>query len=150
MDIKKIISSDKVISLSGNTKKEIFDELLTVVDAYSAVDIQEVKSALWQRERMIATGIGNGLGLPHVRLSTFANPLVIVGVCENSIEDYNSVDDIPIDIVVFIAASDEDKTKYLDLLKTISGTFKETALHEAIRDCAGDTEAIYNAIIKSV
>ena len=81
---------------------------------------------------MMPTGVGQGLGLPHIRVERMDEPVILVGVCANPIADYETRDGNPVRVIVFIAADDADQEGYLGLLSSVSAKMRNNALIEEI------------------
>jgi PTS system nitrogen regulatory IIA component len=77
---------------------------------------------------MMTTGVGGGLALPHIRVAGFPSPVIVIGLCKTPIQDYKSLDDVPVQMIVFIAADEEDQEGYLKLLGSVSGSLKDRSV----------------------
>jgi PTS system nitrogen regulatory IIA component len=77
---------------------------------------------------MMTTGVGFGLALPHVRLNTIPDPVVVIGVTNKPIEDYESQDEEPVRVLVFIVAPDRNQQEYLQLLGSISRRLRQSEI----------------------
>jgi nitrogen PTS system EIIA component len=116
----KFISKESIFILDGNTKYEIIENLITEAAKQSKIDRDTIARLTWHREKMMTTGVGFSLALPHIRINEIPDPVVLVGICENPIEDYESQDEKPIRVVIFIIAPDQNQEMYLQLLGSIS------------------------------
>ena len=86
------------------------------------------------------------LALPHIRINDILHPYVLIGVCENPIEDYQGQDDLPVRVIVLTVAPDEDQEAYLQLLSSISRRFRNPDLLDSLIDAVGNTVQIYDII----
>ena len=136
------LQPDAVLILEGKTKKEVLEEIITYATTRCTLDDIQLREAIWKREKMMTTGIGNGLALPHIRVAGFPAPLVIVARCEKpiSIDDYKTIDREPVRLVVFLAADEKDQDAYLKILGSISGKLKDKALMDEILAAPGKEE----------
>ena len=139
------LQPDAVLMLEGKTKKEVLEEIITYATTRCTLDDIQLREAIWKREKMMTTGIGNGLALPHIRVAGFPSPLVIVGLCQNPITDYRTLDNEPVRLIVFLAADEKDQEAYLKILGSISVKLKEKALMEEIL-AATDKQQIYSIL----
>ena len=122
------INEDSVMVLRGATKLEIMDELITRAAELTKLNRDMIYRMTWKREQMMTTGVGNGLALPHIRATDIPEPVVIVGVTETPITDYQSQDDQPVRVVVFTVAPDENPEAYLQLLGSVSRKLRNPEL----------------------
>ena len=128
MSFTKYITKDSIVVLHGKNKIEILDELITRAADLSKLDRDLIFRLVWKRERMMTTGVGNGLGLPHIRVGNIPEPVILIGVCANPVTDYQSQDDQPVTVVVFIVAADSDQEAYLQLLGSVSRKMRSPEL----------------------
>ena len=124
----KFLTKDSVIVLHGEDKKTVFDQMVAQVADLAHLDRDVVSRLVWKRENMMPTGVGQGLGLPHIRVERMDNPVIIVGVCANPIADYETQDGEPVRVIVFIAADDARQDDYLSLLSSVSSKMRNADL----------------------
>ena len=128
IDFGKFLTKDSIVVLLGKDKKSVFDQLVAQVSDLAHIDRDVVSRLVWKRENMMPTGVGQGLGLPHIRVERMDQPVILVGVCTNPIEDYETQDGNPVRVIVFIAADDADQEGYLGLLSSVSSKMRNTDL----------------------
>ena len=129
----KYISKDSIFILDGTTKYEVLETLITEASKQSKIDRDTIARMTWHREKMMTTGVGFSLALPHIRINEIPNPVVLVGICKNPIEDYESQDEQPIRVIIYIIAPDQNQEAYLQLLGSISRKLRhEGIIHELI------------------
>ena len=139
------LEADSVLILEGDTKKKVLEEIISYATTRCTLDDIQLREAIWKREKMMTTGIGNGLALPHIRVAGFPAPLVIVGRCQNEITDYRTLDNAPVRLIVFLAADEKDQEAYLKILGSISVKLKDKDLMAEIMAAPGTAE-IYNIL----
>ena len=124
----KFLTKDSIVVLHAEDKKTAFDQLVAKVADIAHLDRDVVSRLVWKRENMMPTGVGQGLGLPHIRVERMDNPVIIVGVCANPIADYETQDGEPVRVIVFIAADDAKQEDYLGLLSSVSSKMRNADL----------------------
>ena len=67
MKISDILTEDLVVTgLEGKSKDEIINHLIDLVSASPKVlDREKVRKAIFEREKIMSTGVGNGFAIPH-------------------------------------------------------------------------------------
>jgi len=100
-------------------------------------------AAIFERERVSSTGIGNGIAVPHAKLPTIEGFALAVGLSRHGIA-FDAKDGEPVRIVVMIAASDQEREAYLRVLATVASILKREAVCDAILD-AGDPQEVIAA-----
>ena len=86
----KYLQPDSILLLEGETKKSALEEIITYATTRCTLDDTQLREAIWKREKMMTTGIGNGLALPHIRVAGFPAPLVIIGLSEDSRQHFRN------------------------------------------------------------
>ena len=124
----KFLTKDSIVVLHAEDKKTAFEQLVAKVSDLAHLDRDVVSRLVWKRENMMPTGVGHGLGLPHIRVERMDNPVIVVGVCANDITDYETQDGEPVRVIVFIAADDAKQEDYLGLLSSVSSKMRNTEL----------------------
>ena len=142
----KYLDSNCILLLEGNTKKAVLDEVITLATTRCTLDESQLRELIWKREKMMTTGVGHGLALPHIRVPGFPVPLVIIGICREPIADYKSLDNEPIRLIVFIAADERDQEAYLKLLGSVSAKLKEPSVIDHIFENGKDKQKILSIL----
>ncbi|MBO5821633.1 MAG: PTS sugar transporter subunit IIA [Lentisphaeria bacterium] len=146
-DFSQYVDKDSVMTLVGKTKLEVMDQLISRAADITKLSRDLIFRLVWKREQMMTTGVGGMLALPHIRINDILHPYVIVGVCENPIEDYQGQDDQPVRVIVFTVAPDENQEAYLQLLSSISRRLRNPKLIEQMIGTVGNTVDLL-AVIK--
>ena len=145
-EFTKYLHPDAILLLQGENKKSVLEEIIIYATTRCTMNESQLREAIWKREKMMTTGVGSGLALPHIRVSNFPSPLVIVGVCKNPITDYKSLDNGPVQLIVFLAADEKDQESYLKILGSMSGKLKDKAIVEAILAAGDDKNRIFDIL----
>ncbi len=148
MNLKNILTEDCVCQLQATSKEPAILELVDLVAKTGRIqNIKELKECLFYRERLMSTGIGLGIGIPHVRLEGVGEPVVALGVQRQGISDYESIDGQEVKIVILIVV---EKTRHKDHIQLLS-LFMESLREETTRKAllsASSLEEIYELIVK--
>ena len=142
----KYLQQDSILIVDGETKKKVLDAIIAHACTRCTMDEDQIREAIWKRERMMTTGVGKGLALPHIRINGFPSPLVIVAVCRNPVTDYKTLDEEPVTLAVFFAADERDPEAYLKLLGSISSRLKEDNVIANIRAAGDDRAKIFDIL----
>ncbi len=130
----KFIAKESIFILNGTTKLEVLNSLITEAAKQSKIDRDTIVRLTWHREKMMTTGVGFSLALPHIRVNEIPDPVVLVGICKNPIEDYESQDEQPIRVIIFIIAPDQNQELYLQLLGSISRKLRHPEIIQELID----------------
>ena len=142
MKISDYLAPERVIFLKSATKADALEELIQAVKGFSEdITLEELRKAVWEREEMMSTGIGQGIGIPHVRLPGLEKITMAVGISRAGIADYESLDNKPVHIIVLIAVPQGQHELYIRLLAEIVGILKREDLRRAIIEAKDASEA---------
>lgn len=141
--VKNILSPDRIVFINHTTKRDALVELANNLSTAPQVKYSdELVTEILKREELMSTAIGRGIAIPHVRLSSVTDLVMSVGICKKDIIDYQSIDEIPVRILIMIAAAYNQHTYYLQTLSFFSSKLKEKALRDKLLD-ASTPEEVY-------
>ena len=147
-EFRKSLDTNCILVLEGTTKKAVLEEIIALATTRCTLDESQLRELIWKREKMMTTGVGRGLALPHIRVPGFPVPLVIIGICKNPITDYKSLDSEPIRLIVFIAADERDQDAYIRLLGSVSSKLKDQAVVDEIFEVMKNKKKVIAALSK--
>ena len=92
MKLKQYLKEKNVFVSEETTKLEVLKESASVCAEASGIDSSILLKAIKHRESLMSTGVGQGLGVPHVRLAEIKRPVLTVAICPKGIDDYEAMD----------------------------------------------------------
>lgn len=142
MEIIDLITQNHCRILQSKTKTEVLLELIEIVDAEGSVkDIDGLKKEIFYREQIMSTGIGQGVGIPHVRFSGVSDPIILVGIKQDGIADYESLDGELVKLVFMILVNEDQHKEYLRILSLLVHRIKDDAFRNLLSSAKNDGEA---------
>ncbi|HVG94490.1 MAG TPA: PTS sugar transporter subunit IIA [Planctomycetota bacterium] len=125
IDIKDHLDISRVTDLVGSTKEAVLEEMVALIASCDAVtDRAALLAAVRERERVLSTGIGLGIAIPHAKIPGVTRFVVAVGRHAHGIE-FDAIDGRPVHLVVLIAGPQDAQDRYLRLLARLSGRLKQ-------------------------
>ena len=144
--VKNILSPDRIVFIEHTTKRDALVELANNLSTAPQVKYKdELVTEILKREELMSTAIGRGIAIPHVRLSSVTDLVMSVGICKKNIIDYQSIDEIPVRILIMIAAAYNQHTYYLQTLSFFSSKLKEKDLRDKLLS-ASTSEEVYELL----
>ena len=131
-------SNSFIPSLKATTRFDAIRELAEV-SGIKSIPLDDVVKAVVERERVLPTGMGHELALPHARIPYMKETQVAVGISAAGI-DFDSPDGSLAHIVVLSLVPADDLTKSLALYREIVGTFRDEALRDDLKRVKNYTE----------
>ncbi len=131
--VSSVLTPERVLLLPEGNKAGVLGQLIDSLSRAPEVrNASVLRSGMLERERLMSTGIGFGVGVPHVRSDAVSDLIMAVAVCKKGIEDYDSLDGMPVTIVCMLAARADQHTEYLRTLSSISSRLKDAPVRKEL------------------
>ena len=145
MNISDFLSPTNVLlGVSVSDKARLLHQLSTHAANELGLDPNHVSEAIATREALGSTGVGNGVALPHARVSNLERPFGLLARLQHGI-DFAAIDDQPVDIVFLLLIPEEAKGTQLNALACIARKLRDPAALQDVRR-APDRESLFEAI----
>ncbi len=142
MGLAKLLRPEFVL-LDGPpvSKGEIIRALVEpLADAELVQSVSQVTRALLDRERVMSTGVGGGVALPHAQSSAVSSFAVAIARPKEAI-DFQALDEKPVRLV-FLAVGPEDRTGLMRVLTRISRLLYTGDLQKRLLKAATAAEVV--------
>ncbi len=148
LEVSTYIKPERVISLASADKKQVIDLLADLLATDPVVkNGEQMKKAVWEREKQLSTGIGDGVAIPHARTNAVSDFAVALARIEAGV-DFGAVDNKPVHLVFMIVASDTQDKTYIKLLSRLMLRMKNTELVEKLLKAKGENE-LYQILVET-
>lgn len=145
-----ILTLDRVIVLDSANKENVLTNLVDLLAVSPSIrNRDDLLKGIFAREELMSTGIGFGVGIPHVRIEAVTDLVMAVAVCKEAIKDYASLDNQPVQIVCMLAARSDQHTKYIRALAAVSNRLKDKATRANIIE-SNDPAFIYQQLTAEI
>ena len=149
MNINDMLSNNAfLVNFEGTSKKQVLEELSKLAEIELGINSRELLENLTKREKLGSTAVGNGIAIPHANVTDIDNTYVFVSTLVNGL-DFNSADDLPVDIVFLLIAPDNKGSEHLQALALISRLLRNKELTTKLRGCKS-AESAFAVISQSV
>jgi fructose-specific phosphotransferase system IIA component len=106
--------------VAGISKGEIIDQMIQIISTSPKVlDIEKVRTAIFDREKIMSTGVGNGFAIPHGKTDAVTDVVAAFAVTAKAI-DYESLDEQPVRLIFLLVGKDSMVGPHIKLLSRIS------------------------------
>ncbi len=142
MEIHELLSPDGVVAnLKANSKKQALQELASRAARLTGLHERQIFETLLERERLGTTGVGNGIAIPHGRITGLPKLYGLFARVERPI-DFDSIDEMPVDLVFLLLAPESAGADHLKALARVSRLLRDKGICEKLRG-ADSADAIY-------
>ncbi|RMF61172.1 MAG: PTS sugar transporter subunit IIA [Calditrichaeota bacterium] len=133
------------IPLTETTKLEVIKELLSVLVEQKVVNNpDEVLTAILEREKIMTTGVGNGVAIPHCKTRHATDFAIAMGIHPTGI-DFQSLDNKPTQIVFLLIGPEDKPGTHIRLLSRISRIISREKVRQQILQCSSPQD-VYNIL----
>jgi fructose-specific phosphotransferase system IIA component len=107
-------------NLPGTSKEEIIDSMIRLVgNSRNVLDKEKVRQAIFEREKIMSTGVGNGFAIPHGKTDAVKDIVAAFAITERPV-DYQALDEQPVRLVFLLVGRDSLVGPHIKLLSRIS------------------------------
>ncbi len=128
LPLAALIDGDSFIAnLSGDTTDGAIREMAAAAARRTGLDAGLIAERAIERESIMSTGIGEGIAVPHARMSQIERPCVIAALSPAGI-DFDAPDGMPAHIVFLILTPPGDQDSQIRILAEISRVFSDDSI----------------------
>ncbi|MEI6860308.1 MAG: PTS IIA-like nitrogen regulatory protein PtsN [Shewanella sp.] len=145
MKLSSILQPECTTCATPGSKKKVL-ELISDLAAvqYPTLSSQEIFESLLAREKMGSTGIGNGIAIPHGRLSNISQPVAVLIKCEEPIS-FDAIDKQPVDLVFALLVPADQCEQHLGTLSSMAEKLSDKLIVKQLRKSQNESE-LYQVI----
>jgi len=124
MDIFHYMDPQLVIFLNSRTRDETLYQMVHHIHQVGKVkDEADFYQAIIERERIVSTGIGMSIAIPHAKLPCYDHFFIAIGILQKPV-DWNALDGAPVQLIFMIGGPDDKQTEYLQILSALTRAIK--------------------------
>jgi PTS system fructose-specific IIC component len=140
MKVSEYLNEDNVLlNVEAKDKYELIDKLIEVASKSGKIfDKEKVREAVYEREKILSTGVGKGFAVPHGKTDA-VNDIVLAFAITKEPLDYEALDNQPVRLVMLMVGKDNLVSSHIKLLSRISrlmnnDEFRENLLHAQTKE----------------
>jgi fructose-specific phosphotransferase system IIA component len=121
MKISDILTEEVIAThLPGNTKEEVLDNIIELAaHSPNMKNKEKVRAAILERERIMSTGVGRGVAVPHGKCDGVSDTVTAFAVTDKPV-DFKSLDGQPVQLMFLLVGRENSVGAHLKLLSRIS------------------------------
>ncbi|MEI5542207.1 PTS IIA-like nitrogen regulatory protein PtsN [Vibrio cholerae] len=146
MQLSEVLSWDCTKSaVQCSSKKRALEIISEIAALHTGQNATELFECMLSREKMGSTGIGNGIAIPHARMSDSENAVAVLLQCEEPIE-FDSIDNRPVDLLFALLVPEDQCKEHLKTLACMAERLNDKQILKQLRNAASDQE-LYNIMV---
>ena len=132
-----------IVFLESEKRDDVLSELIALLDKAGKLENAELfYNAIMEREKIVSTGIGLGVAIPHAKLEGYDDFFIAVGILRKKGVEWNALDAAPVRLVFMIGGPDNRQTEYLKILSHLTMAIKNEERRKKLMKVAHPEEAI--------
>ncbi len=146
MQLSEVLAPDCTKSaVPCSSKKRALEIISEIAAQYTGLNSNELFECMLSREKMGSTGIGNGIAIPHARMTEFDQAIAVLVQCEEPI-DFDAIDNRPVDILFALLVPEDQCKEHLKTLGAMAARLNDKQVLKALRKAESDQE-LYSIMI---
>ena len=126
----------------SDDKESVINELIDLYKGNDKVnDIEKVRTAILDREKIMSTGVGKGFAIPHGKTNAVNDVIAAFGKTTRDI-DYNALDGNPVHLVFLLVGREDMVSKHIKSLSRISRLMNKDEFRERLVNSNSKEEII--------
>lgn len=148
ISLRDVLTQEHVVRFDTASKRESLQILVDLLGTCPHVgDKADVEKGILAREELMSTGIGLGVAVPHVRLTSITKPIMAVGVSDSDITDYDSIDQQPVRLLFMILAGSDQHAMHIKILARIAALVKDGDFRHDLLNAA-DAQGTFELLVR--
>jgi len=133
MRLTDVLEKDLIkIPLTGNDRDHSIKELIHILNEKKSIQNEDsVFQAVLDREKIMTTGVGNGIAIPHCKHKDSPEFVVALGIKPDGL-DFESIDKKPVRIVFLLVGPENNPGLHIKLLSRISRLMSNEELRQKL------------------
>ena len=124
--LNRLFLPERIADLPAGSRDDVLHALCDLVSDGGDVDGDALRRAVIERERLHSTGFGEGLAMPHVRMTGVKDFHVALGRVRDGV-DFAAIDGEPVRLLMLIVGPEAEKERYQKLMARSARFLKAAA-----------------------
>ena len=145
MKIQELLApSDTMIGVRADDKNGLLRSLCRHAASSVGVSFYQIATEVMKREALGSTGMGEGVAIPHARLTEIERPFGLLARLKHPM-DFDAIDGKPVDLVFLLLLPVAPHGEQLNALASVARLLRRTETLRELRRAAG-SDGLYGAM----
>jgi fructose-specific phosphotransferase system IIA component len=133
MKVSEILSEKIIeINLDVKDKTDAINKMIELANlSGNILDLETVKKCVFEREKLVSTGVGKGFAIPHGKSDEIKDIVAAFAVLKETI-DFDSIDGEPVRFIFLLVGKDSMLNLHIKLLSRISRLMNKDEFREKL------------------
>jgi len=129
-----------------SSKKRVFELIANLINRYDpSTNVKEVIQNFTAREKLGSTGLGNGVALPHCKLTSCTRPVAAFLQLSTPVK-FDSIDRQDVDLIFALIVPIISSGEYSDIITQLSRMFRNKTMCYKLKK-SKSCEQLYESVI---
>lgn len=140
--IASLLPPDNVVAdLDASSKKRVFEQVGILFENQQGIARSTVYDALFAREKLGSTGLGQGIAIPHGRIKGLKTPVGAFVRLQTAVQ-FDAPDGKPVGLIFVLLVPEAANEHHLQLLSELAQIFSDREFREQLA-AAPDAAALH-------
>jgi fructose-specific phosphotransferase system IIA component len=143
MKLADLITEQVVkIPLENIEKTKIIEELVDILYRSKKItDKEKILKSVLEREKVMTTGIGNGVAIPHGKSEGSPEIAAVFGITKTDV-NFSSIDDKPVHLIFLLVGPENTPGPHIKILSRISRLMSKDSFRQKLLQATTPAEAV--------
>mgnify|MGYP000595606620 CR=1 FL=1 len=143
MKVSELLNENNILlDVEAKDKYELIDKLIDVVaNSDKVLDKEKVRNCVYEREKILSTGVGKGFAVPHGKTDAVTDIVLAFAITKEPL-DYEALDNQPVRLVMLMVGKDSLVSSHIKLLSRISRLMNNDEFRENLLNAKTKQEVL--------
>ena len=143
MKISDILSKDVIaVNIETSDKDDTIRKIINLASGSGKIlDIDKVSNTIFEREKLVSTGVGKGFAIPHGKTDAISDVVAAFAITKTPI-DFDSIDGEPVRFVFLLIGKENLLNTHIKLLSRISRLMNKEEFRERLLEASTPGEVL--------
>jgi fructose PTS system EIIBC or EIIC component len=130
------------INLDAKDKTEAINKMIDLANnSGNIIDLEKVRECVFEREKLVSTGVGKGFAIPHGKSDFVADITAAFGIMSDPIE-FDSIDGEKVKFIFLLIGKDSMLNAHIKLLSRISRLMNKDDFRNKLTKASSSEEVV--------
>jgi fructose PTS system EIIBC or EIIC component len=143
MKISDILSTDVIaVKLDVADKDDALKKIIELAaKSDKIIDIDKVSHTIYEREKLVSTGVGKGFAIPHGKTDSISDVVAAFAITKEPI-DFDSIDGEPVRFIFLLIGKENLLNTHIKLLSRISRLMNKDEFRDKLLEADSPEEVL--------
>lgn len=143
MKISDILNADVIaVNMEAVDKEDSLKKVIALAASSKKIlDIEKVSETIYEREKLVSTGVGKGFAIPHGKTDAISDIVAAFAITKDPI-DFDSIDGEPVRFIFLLVGKETLLNTHIKLLSRISRLMNKDEFRDKLLDAKTSEEVL--------